>query len=96
MQKKVKIGIGVALLVAIGAGAGVSISAGKRKVAEVRVEKVASKDLVAIIVAQLLGTGVSLLSSTDIAAAYQATGGNVRETLFKLYDVYQANERRVT
>ena len=55
-----------------------------------------SKDLVAMIVAQLLGTGVSLLSSTDIAAAYQATGGNVRETLFKLYDVYQANERRVT
>jgi HlyD family secretion protein len=51
MHKRAKIGIGVALLVAIGAGAGVTISSGKKKGAEVRVEKVAAKDLVASVTA---------------------------------------------
>ena len=47
-----------------------------------------SKQLAGAVVAQLLGDGKSLLTASDIAAAYDATGGNMRETLFRLYDVY--------
>ena len=31
----------------------------------------------------------SCLTNEDIRRAFEATGGNLRETLFKLYDVYQ-------
>lgn len=55
----------------------------------------ASAELVRAIVGQLLGNSESFISSADIAAAYNATGGDVRETLFKLYDVYQAHEQRL-
>ncbi len=51
MTKGAKIGIGVALVLAIAVGAGVTISNGKKKIAEVRIEKVAVKDLVASVTA---------------------------------------------
>jgi len=47
-----------------------------------------SVQLAGAVVAQLLGDGKSLVTASDIAAAYDATGGNMRETLFRLYDVY--------
>ncbi len=49
----------------------------------------ASEQIARAIVAQLLGDGEAIITSSDVAAAYEATGGNVRETLFRLYDVYQ-------
>jgi hypothetical protein len=51
-----------------------------------------SQELARAVVAQLLGAENGLISSRDIVAAYQATGGNMREMLFRLYDIYQANE----
>jgi ABC-type dipeptide/oligopeptide/nickel transport system ATPase component len=41
------------------------------------------------VVSQLLGDDASLITTSDVAAAYGATGGNIRETLFRLYDVHQ-------
>jgi len=40
-----------------------------------------SVQLAGAVVAQLLGDGKSLVTASDIAAAYDATGGNMRETL---------------
>ena len=48
-----------------------------------------SQDLVEAVVAQLVGDDKSLISPEDIAGAYKTASGNVRETLFRLYDVYQ-------
>jgi ABC-type hemin transport system ATPase subunit len=42
------------------------------------------------VVAQLLGPEDQTILLADVAAAWEAAGGNLRETLFKLYDVYQA------
>jgi hypothetical protein len=47
-------------------------------------------EAVAVAVAESLGArDGSPVSRDDIAAAYQAANGNLRETLFKLFDVYQ-------
>jgi hypothetical protein len=48
-----------------------------------------SEQLVQAVAAQLLGDGQAIISSGEIAAAYEATDGNMRETLFRLYDIYQ-------
>jgi len=48
-----------------------------------------SRDLAEAVVARLVGDDRSIVSTGDIAAAYQATDGNMRETLFRLYDVFQ-------
>jgi hypothetical protein len=39
---------------------------------------------------RLLGDSDATISADDVAAAWDAAQGNLRETLFKLYDVYQA------
>jgi hypothetical protein len=46
------------------------------------------------VVAALLPQGDATLAPADIASAFEATGGNVRETLFTLFDVYR--ERQAT
>ncbi len=48
-----------------------------------------SEPLVQRVVAALLPTDDGTLAPADVASAYAATGGNVRETLFKLFDTYQ-------
>jgi hypothetical protein len=42
------------------------------------------------VVGQLLGASDATICADDVAAAWTAAQGNLRETLFKLYDVYQA------
>ncbi len=53
-----------------------------------------SERLARAVVTKLLD-GEAAISASELKAAYEASGGNVRETLFKLYDVYQAHEQRV-
>jgi energy-coupling factor transporter ATP-binding protein EcfA2 len=48
-----------------------------------------SESLAATVVSRLLPATGHEIATADIAAAYSAAEGNVRETLFKLYDVYQ-------
>jgi hypothetical protein len=54
-----------------------------------------SEELVRTVVAQLLSNNGVSMKAADIATAYKLAGGDVRETLFKLFDIYQANEQRV-
>jgi thymidylate kinase len=42
------------------------------------------------IVARLIPNTAAAISDEDIAAAFAATRGDLRETLFRLYDVYQS------
>jgi ABC-type hemin transport system ATPase subunit len=51
-----------------------------------------SREVAQSVVAQLLGGERRLITPSAIAAAYEAAGGNMRETLFRLYDVYQAKD----
>lgn len=44
-------------------------------------------------VVRQLVTDEGLISSDDIRQAYDACGGNIRETLFRLYDLYEARTR---
>ena len=44
------------------------------------------------LVAALLPAGDATLAPADVASAYTASGGNLRETLFKLFDVYQQRQ----
>jgi hypothetical protein len=48
-----------------------------------------SEPLANRVVAALLPAGDATISPADIASAYQATRGNLRETLFQLFDVYR-------
>lgn len=48
------------------------------------------------VVRQLLEPNETSVSSADVAAAWQAAQGNLRETLFKLFDVYQARRGQVS
>jgi len=48
-----------------------------------------SLELAQAVVARLLPPGDETLRPEDISRAFEATGGNLRETLFGLYDVYQ-------
>jgi hypothetical protein len=41
------------------------------------------------VVAALLPLGDTTISPADVALAYEETRGNLRETLFRLYDLYQ-------
>lgn len=49
-----------------------------------------SESLAQEVVASLLDNRQSPVSRTDVAAAFKASGGNIREMLFALYDVHQA------
>lgn len=51
-------------------------------------------ELARVIVAKLLKDCAGQISQAEVAAAYEASGGSVRETLFRLYDVYQAKAAR--
>jgi hypothetical protein len=75
------------------AGAGLLVTAHRDRGLPTIYRTEPSEELVRAVVARLLGNG-SIVTSTEIAEAYQVTGRNVREALFKLYDVYQAKERR--
>jgi hypothetical protein len=48
-----------------------------------------SRQLAQKIVEMILPAGSARLSADDLHRAFEATGGNLRETLFRLYDVYQ-------
>ena len=48
-----------------------------------------SERLASAVVAKLLPTDQTAIRDEDIRSAYAATGGNIRETLFRLYDVYE-------
>jgi hypothetical protein len=48
-----------------------------------------SQQLAQTIVEKIVPADSIRLTSDDINHAFEATGGNLRETLFKLYDVYQ-------
>jgi hypothetical protein len=48
-----------------------------------------SESLARAVVAQLLNGSESDISEDDISTAFAATSGNLRETLLKLYDIYQ-------
>jgi ABC-type thiamine transport system ATPase subunit len=48
-----------------------------------------SLELTRAVVARLLALEDETITADDIAQAFAATGGNLRETLFALYDVYQ-------
>jgi energy-coupling factor transporter ATP-binding protein EcfA2 len=48
-----------------------------------------SEELAHTVVARLTEGNQTAISSDDISAAFAAADGDVRETLFKLYDVYQ-------
>jgi hypothetical protein len=45
------------------------------------------------VVRHLLGGNDASISSDDISRAFRSAAGNVRETLFKLYDLYQSRVR---
>ena len=53
-----------------------------------------SLEILEHVAARLLQDAPQGLSHDEVAAAYQASGGNLRESLFALYDVYQ--ERQAT
>jgi hypothetical protein len=53
-------------------------------------------DRVIRLVALLLAEERRALASAQIEAAYYAARGDVRETLFRLYDVWEAGHRRTT
>jgi hypothetical protein len=51
-----------------------------------------SESLAQAVVAKLVHGGADGLTPEEIASAYTATHGNIRETLFRLYDVYQQRD----
>jgi hypothetical protein len=55
-------------------------------------EMTSSEALAQRIVAGLLVDKASAVTPADVAAAYHRTGGNLRETLFALYDVHQSRQ----
>jgi hypothetical protein len=48
-----------------------------------------SQKLAQTIVEKIVPADSTRLNTDDITRAFEATGGNLRETLFRLYDVYQ-------
>jgi energy-coupling factor transporter ATP-binding protein EcfA2 len=48
-----------------------------------------SLELACAVVGRLLPAGDNAIESEEIARAYEAVGGNIREMLLSLYDVYQ-------
>ncbi len=48
-----------------------------------------SQQLAQTIVAKIVPADSTRVTANDIQLAFEATGGNLRETLFRLYDVYQ-------
>ena len=48
-----------------------------------------SQELATAVVRQLIGENGASITADDVRSAYAAAGGDIRETLFKLYDVYQ-------
>ena len=55
-------------------------------------EMTSSEALAQRIVAGLLADKASAVTPADVTAAYARTGGNLRETLFALYDVHQSRK----
>jgi hypothetical protein len=51
-----------------------------------------SESLAQDIVAGLLAGKSSAVTRADVTAAFARTGGNVRETLFALYDIHQSRK----
>jgi hypothetical protein len=51
-------------------------------------------ELARAVVARLLPTENASITADDIAAAYRSTNGNIRETLFALFDIYHQRNSR--
>ena len=51
-----------------------------------------SEELARSVVARLIAEPNGRITSDDVSNAYAATNGNVREALFRLYDVYQRRQ----
>jgi hypothetical protein len=49
-----------------------------------------TEQLAQLVVGRLLAPGETLVTAADVTAAFRKSSGNVRETLFALFDVYQA------
>jgi energy-coupling factor transporter ATP-binding protein EcfA2 len=54
-----------------------------------------SEEVASAVVSKLLANEGAPISSSEITDAYRAAGGNVRETLFRLFDVYQQRQSPV-
>jgi len=52
-----------------------------------------SLDVAVALVNDLLRTDRQIIGTTDIAASYKAHAGNIRDTLFELYDLYELRRR---
>ena len=72
------------------AGAGLVVTAHSDVGLPTLYETQPTLELAHLLVRRLLPSGDTTLSDADIAAAYASHPGNLRETLFALYDVYQA------
>jgi hypothetical protein len=57
------------------------------------IETSTSEQLAAELVAQLLAEPSSLIGSEDVSRCYREHAGNLRETLFALYDLYELRRR---
>ena len=58
-------------------------------------ETLPSEKVARAVVAKLLPHGLEGIAEADIEAAYAAAGGNIREALFRLFDVYELRSRSV-
>ena len=52
-------------------------------------ETKSSQELATAVVRQLIGENGASITADDVRSAYAAAGGDIRETLFRLYDIYQ-------
>lgn len=52
-----------------------------------------SLDVVVALVNELLHADRQIIAPNDVAASYKAHAGNIRETLFELYDLYELRRR---
>jgi hypothetical protein len=55
---------------------------------------VPSLELAQQVVQRLLPSGDAQIAANDIAAAFDQQRGNLRETLFQLYDIYEQRRQR--
>jgi hypothetical protein len=54
-----------------------------------------SEEVASAVVAKLLPGGQAEIGEAEIKAAYAAAGGNIREALFRLFDMYEERGRRL-
>jgi hypothetical protein len=77
-----------------GAGCGLLVTAHRDLGLPTIYETRPSEQVANAVVAKLLPVGQADIGEADIRAAYVAAEGNIREALFKLFDVYEERGRR--